>query len=175
MRTLHYLYNSTCIFSVRWQYTAQYKEKKAFVAYNKLRIWIAKIANEDKKGFEEEGSESVRLEPERQLNSGKQGLPGKENSIEQGGHDKVQKLSRHNWSARARETADWKSGEQGLPGGENSTEKWGHDKSQEARQAQVDANRSAQQHSRGFATPEARQACLQQDTTAHQRSKESGN
>jgi len=33
MRTLHYLYNSTCTFSVCWQYTAQYKEKKAFIFY----------------------------------------------------------------------------------------------------------------------------------------------
>ena len=39
----------------------------------------------------------MRLEPERQLNSGKQGLPGKENSIKQGGHDRVKKLARHNW------------------------------------------------------------------------------
>ena len=32
-------YNSMCIFSVCWQYTAQYKDKKkAFVVYNKLRI-----------------------------------------------------------------------------------------------------------------------------------------
>ena len=54
-----------------------------------------KIADEDKKGFEEKGSESVRLEPERQLDSGKQGLPGKENNIERGGHDRINKLDTH--------------------------------------------------------------------------------
>ena len=93
---------------------------------------IVKIANEDKKGFEEEGSERVRLEPAEERGA---------------------RLARRRERYRERRAQQ----------------------SQEARQAQVDANRSAQQHSRGFATPEARQACLQQDATIHQRSRESGN
>jgi len=62
---------------------------------------MAKTANEGKKGFEEERSERVRLEPERQLNSGKQGLPGGENSTEKGGHDRVKELDTPNSIAGA--------------------------------------------------------------------------
>jgi len=36
-------------------------------------------------------------EPERQLKSREQGLPGGENSTEKGGHNRVKKLDRHKW------------------------------------------------------------------------------
>ena len=69
----------------------------------------------------------MRLEPERQLNSGKRGLPGKENNIEQGGRDRVKKLTRHKWmpTDQPEPERQLKSRKQGLPGRENSTEKGG--------------------------------------------------
>ena len=57
-------------------------------------------------------------------------MPGSENSIEKGGHNRVKKLTRHNWmpTDKPEPERQLKSRKQGWPGGKNSTEKGGQNR-----------------------------------------------
>ena len=60
--------------------------------------WIGKTANRGKKDFEEEESESVMLEQEKQQNREKEGWPDTGKGTGHGGDKKVNTLNSHKWT-----------------------------------------------------------------------------